>query len=62
MPEASSHPTLAVTRGAAGVTAALLGDWNVQGLARESGGREARAQLGILTVALAAAEIGRAHV
>ena len=58
MQEASSHPTLAVTRaaaGAAGVTAALLGDWNVQGLARQSGGRAARAQLGALTVALDAA-------
>lgn len=53
MADDAPYPLLDVTRGAAGLTVAPRGRWNVQGLSRSRGGRAARIQVGALTAALA---------
>ena len=53
MADDAPYPLLDVTRGAAGLTVAPRGRWNVQGLSRARGGRAARLQVAALTAALA---------
>ena len=53
MADDAPYPLLDVTHGAAGLTVAPRGRWNVQGLSRARGGRAARLQVSALTAALA---------